>query len=256
MGRRPRSRSRPCCYHITQRCQERRFLLKFAIDRRNYVRRLYYFSRTSPVSVLNYMVTSNHVHLLLWSKQAKDISVLLRDLQGNTARDYNRRKGREGALWSGRYHPTLIENGKHLGRCLFYLDLNMVRARACEHPREWDACGYHELSGQRQRYQVIDQVRLARCLGHPSTAGFRQWYENTLTEKLSRAESEREPYWSKALAVGSIGWIKSMGIKLDVTGSSRILIEPLVDKDGDSADQYGVFVSARTQGDFWQKLHD
>jgi hypothetical protein len=34
--------------------------------------------------------------------------------------------GHGGAFWSDRYHPTLIQNGAHLGRCLFYIDMNMV----------------------------------------------------------------------------------------------------------------------------------
>ena len=70
MGRTRRSAlTEPACYHITHRCQERRFLLKFALDRRNYLRRLRQMAETYPVSVLDYMVTCNHVHLLLWARR-------------------------------------------------------------------------------------------------------------------------------------------------------------------------------------------
>ena len=100
-----------CCFHVTHRCQERRFLLRFEIDRRNYVERLRQASRKYAVAVLGYVVTSNHVHLLLWTAEADAISAMMQSLQGATARDYNRRKRREGAFWRDRYHPTLIENG-------------------------------------------------------------------------------------------------------------------------------------------------
>jgi REP element-mobilizing transposase RayT len=40
MGRKRRQVAEPCCYPITQRCQERRFLLARELDRRNYVKRL------------------------------------------------------------------------------------------------------------------------------------------------------------------------------------------------------------------------
>ena len=41
-----------CCFHITHRCQERRFLLKFEIDRRNYLKRLREAAGKHDVKVL------------------------------------------------------------------------------------------------------------------------------------------------------------------------------------------------------------
>ena len=55
MGRARCSRlTEPACYRITHRCQEQRFLLKFALDRRNYVRRLRQMVEGYRVSVLDY----------------------------------------------------------------------------------------------------------------------------------------------------------------------------------------------------------
>jgi hypothetical protein len=59
----------PACYHLTHRCQERRVLLKCALDRRNCVRRLRQMVAGYRVSVLDYMVPCNHVHLLLWVRR-------------------------------------------------------------------------------------------------------------------------------------------------------------------------------------------
>jgi putative transposase len=103
-----------CCYHITQRCQERRYLLRHAKDRRQYLKRLWETSRRYPISVLNYMITSNHVHLLLWSESPRHVSAAMQYLSGAAAQDYNRRLEREGAFWRGRYRPTLVEDGHHL----------------------------------------------------------------------------------------------------------------------------------------------
>jgi len=126
----PRPQVENCCVHVTHRCQERRFLLGTDIDRRQYVRRLREASLRFPtVRLLNYVVTSNHVHLLAWVPRLADLSAMMGWLQGTFAGDRNRRTGREGALWRGRFHPTLVETGAHLSRCLFYLDMNLVRAR-------------------------------------------------------------------------------------------------------------------------------
>jgi len=64
------------------------------------------------VQVLNFMVTSNHTHLL--TVDGGDREVLPRSLQlvaSRTGQEYNHRKNRKGAFWEDRYHATAIESG-------------------------------------------------------------------------------------------------------------------------------------------------
>jgi len=117
-----------CCCHITHRCQERRYLLRYARDRRAFVKRLWQMKQGHRVDVLSYMATSNHFHLLLWAERPGHASEAMQFLGGVVAQDYNRRKKREGAFWRGRHRATLVQTGPHLCRCLFYIDMNMVRA--------------------------------------------------------------------------------------------------------------------------------
>jgi len=46
-------------------CQEKKFLLKFAQDRRRYLHWVFEAKKCFGLSALNYIVTSNHVHLLV-----------------------------------------------------------------------------------------------------------------------------------------------------------------------------------------------
>lgn len=52
-------------WHLTHRCHEKTFLLKFARDRQRYLRWLFEAKKRFGLCVLDYMVTSNHVHLLV-----------------------------------------------------------------------------------------------------------------------------------------------------------------------------------------------
>ena len=52
-------------WHITHRCHEKSFLFKFARDRRAYRHWLFEAKKRFGLCVLNYVVTSNHVHLLV-----------------------------------------------------------------------------------------------------------------------------------------------------------------------------------------------
>lgn len=79
--------------------------------------------------ILNYVVTSNHIHLLVVDDGDREtIPKSIQLIAGRTGQQYNKRKNRKGGYWEDRYHATAIETGEHLLRCLVYIDLNMVRA--------------------------------------------------------------------------------------------------------------------------------
>jgi len=60
-------------WHITHRCHKKEFLLKFVKDRRRYLQWLFEAKKRFGLSVLNYMVTSNHVHLLVRDNGERDV---------------------------------------------------------------------------------------------------------------------------------------------------------------------------------------
>lgn len=136
-------------WHITHRCHKQEFLLKFARDRKRWLYWLYAATRRHGLSVLNYTVTSNHIHLLVKDCGQQEIPASLQLTAGCVAQEYNRRKARKGAFWEDRYHATAVATDDHLVRCLLYIDLNMVRTGVVNHPEDWSESGYAELLSQR-----------------------------------------------------------------------------------------------------------
>ena len=126
MPRRPRGWIDHACYHITHRCHEREFLFRFSKYRDIYIRQLFEAKRRFKVDILNYIVTSNHVHLLVAAPTGKSISSALQFLHGSVGQRYNMLKKREGAFWKDRFHSTCIQSGGHLARCSFYIDLKLL----------------------------------------------------------------------------------------------------------------------------------
>lgn len=190
-------------YHLTHRCHNREFLLRFGKDRQAYRKKLRQHAAASEVTVLDYCVTCNHVHLLVFSEEAGLISRFMQAVQGEFAQAYNWRKGRTGAYWSDRFHSTLVEPGGHLERCMVYVGLNMVRCGVVSHPREWEWCGYSELMGLRQRYRLLNQERVLELLGCSAVSDFRRNYEAMILERIARDQMKRDPKWTEAIAVGS-----------------------------------------------------
>jgi len=214
MPRRKRGFIDYACYHITHRCHEREFLFKFSKYRDLYVRELLETKQRFKIDILNYIVTSNHVHLLLTAPTGNTISQALQFLHGSVGQKYNMLKKREGAFWKDRFHATCIQSGDHLARCIFYLDLNMIRAGVVKHPSEWKHSGYNEIMGERLRYRIINKKRLLEVLYADDIDSFRKWYKLTINEKISSRELARQEYWSHASAIGDIDFLESTSAAL------------------------------------------
>ena len=192
-------------WHITQRCHKREFLLRFKRDRYRWIQWLFEAKRRFGLVVLNYVVTSNHIHLIV--KDDVDHNVIPQAMglvAGRTAQAYNRRKNRKGAFWADRYHSTAIESGEHLFRCLVYVDLNMVRAGVVSHPSKWQYGGYVEIQSPRRKNIIIAYDRLRELAGFKDYRSFstahRQW-----VDEMSKDNSiKRDGRWSESVAVGSM----------------------------------------------------
>jgi putative transposase len=106
-------------WHITHRCHARELLLNAKLDRSQWRLRLYEAKVRYELSVLNFVVTSNHIHLLAYDAAGDDsISRSLQYIEGGTAQAYNRRRGRHGAFWQDRYHAVAVDTDSCLWRCL------------------------------------------------------------------------------------------------------------------------------------------
>jgi putative transposase len=197
-------------FHLTHRCHNRAFLLKFARDRDAYRDMVREHLKCFEVTVLDYCVTSNHVHLLVDAPDRVEVSGFMREVASESARAYNRRKGRSNAFWGDNYHATLVEDGQYLWRCLCYIELNMVRCGVVAHPCDWSWVGYHEIMGQRQRYRLVDVERLRWRLRAGNLDELRKNLAASLAEKIARDDRKREPCWTESLAVGSVGFLEKV----------------------------------------------
>jgi len=206
-------------WHITHRCHQREFLLKFLRDRRRWRHWLFEAKQRYGLSVLNYIVTSNHIHLLCADRGRDEIPVSLQLIEGRVAQEFNSRKNRRGAFWEDRYHATAVQTDNHLARCITYIDLNMVRAGVVQHPREWEVSGYNEIQDPPQRKRIIDLPALCRLLNvetHVDLAAM----QNRLLRKEIR-ESARVPMWTESVAVGNKAYLQQIKAELGTRGVSR-----------------------------------
>jgi putative transposase len=209
-------------WHITHRCHKKEFLLKFSKDCRHWLQWLFVARRRYELLILDYMVTSNHIHLLLYDGGSRD--VIPRSIQlvaGRTGQSYNQRKHRKGAFWEDRYHATAVDTQDHLRQCLVYIDLNMVRAGVVEHPSEWPFCGYNEIQQPRRKCRLIAYEQLQNLLGFSTYGELREAHRSWVEEAMGSGRGKRESKWSESVAVGNHGFVEGVRAELGVRSKGR-----------------------------------
>ena len=209
-------------WHITHRCHKQEYLLRFARDKRRWISWLFEARKRYGLSILSYIVTSNHIHLLVADKGDKDtIPESIQLIAGRTGQQYNQRKQRKGAFWEDRYHATAVESDEHLMQCMVYIALNMVRAGVVRHPEEWLYSSYHEIQAPRSRYRTIDYAQLMALFGIRDLKELQEAYRERVQEACMTQSNTRESKWTESIAVGSKVFIEDTKERLGMRARGR-----------------------------------
>ena len=97
-----------------------------------------------------YVFMTNHVHLLMSQPRAGSIGKAMQSASGRYVRIFNRRLGRTGTLWEGRYRATVISSDEYLFTCCRYIEENPVRAGIVTDPAayRWSSFGANALGAE------------------------------------------------------------------------------------------------------------
>jgi len=213
-------------WHITHRCHKKEFLLKLVKDRQRWLYWLFEARKRYGLCILNYIVTSNHVHLLVADDGSNNaIPRSMQLLAGRTGQEYNQRKNRKGAFWQDRYHATAVQSNEHLIKCMAYIDLNMMRASVVKHPQKWIHSGYNEIQNPKQRYGLIDFKSLIRLLPIESQYELKETHRKWIEEELEKSQLVRQSNWTQSIAVGDKSFVTQIKKHLGIRSKGRKIIE-------------------------------
>ena len=102
-------------------------------------------AREAKVIIHAYVVTPDHLHVLATPSTAEGLSLMMQGLGRRYVAGFNRRHGRRGGLWAGRYRSTVIEPARYLLDCMVFIEQHAVRAGRIEPGRvdPWSSAGHH-----------------------------------------------------------------------------------------------------------------
>lgn len=138
MARLPRLTLPDHLHHVIQRGNNRQ---RIFVDREDYELMLALLAENAQkhaVAVHAYVLMDNHFHLLATPSTGDALPQMMQAVGRRYVQYFNRRHGRSGTLWEGRYRCTVLEAERYLLPTMVYLDLNPVRAglseRAADYP--------------------------------------------------------------------------------------------------------------------------
>src|SRR5262245_12908158 len=118
-------------YHVTSRGVDHCAIVRDDADRIGFVRLLRTVARREALVVHAYCLMGNHFHAVVEASLAQ-LSRALHRLNGVYAQRFNRRHGRSGHLFQGRFDAKVVRDETHLAEACAYTWNNPVRAGLCE----------------------------------------------------------------------------------------------------------------------------
>ncbi len=143
MPRRPRLELPGLPLHVTHRGINRAATFLDEEDFIHYRRCLGDALAEQDIALHAYVLMTNHVHLLLTSPAAGRLSIAMSRLGQRYVPNFNRKHGRTGTLWEGRFKSCLVDSENYLLTVHRYIELNPVRAAMAGLPEDYRWSSVH-----------------------------------------------------------------------------------------------------------------
>ena len=133
-------------YHVTSRGNDRKTIFKDDSDRKLFLNILAQVTDRFHWICYVYCLMNNHYHLVIETPDG-NLSKGMRQLNGVYTQAFNKRHGRVGHVFQGRFKAVLVQKDTHFLEVCRYVVLNPVRAKTVRHPRQWKWSSYGATAG-------------------------------------------------------------------------------------------------------------
>ena len=128
--------------HVVQRGIDRNACFFSEPDYLTYLFFLRSAARRYACAVHAYCLMTNHVHLLLTPHEPESCGEFMKRVGQGYVQAINKRLGRTGTLWEGRFRSCLVQSDLHVLACYRYIELNPVRSGMVASPSQYRWSSY------------------------------------------------------------------------------------------------------------------
>ena len=180
-------------HHLMQVGHNRQPIFVDDEDRQAWCAHLREASLVARVDVHAYVLLDNHVHLLATPRDdARSLSTMMQSLGRRYVAAFNKRHGRSGTLWEGRFRAALVDPEDSLLACMRYIDSHAQRSGLCLDAADyrWSSCAHH--LGRRRDPLIVDHARFWALGNTPfeREGVFREFLEEGVSLQEAQAISQ------------------------------------------------------------------
>ncbi len=131
-------------YHVLTRGNNRKDVFKEEKDYKRYIEILQRYKEKFRFKLYHYVLMRNHIHLVLepGGKSGK-LSEIMKGINLSYVQYYKNNYRHIGHFWQDRYKSIIISKDDYLLACGSYVELNPVRARIVEDPKDYKWSSYN-----------------------------------------------------------------------------------------------------------------
>jgi len=156
-------------YHVTSRGDRREPIFEDAVDRRELLEIVGDGFDRFDAEAFAYCLMGNHYHFVIRTRRP-NLSRLMRHVNGVYTQAFNRRHGKVGHLFQGRFKAVLVDEDAYLLEVCRYVDLNPVRAGIVRRPQDWNWSSYRAHAGLGKGPSWLNTAAVRERLAPEATA--------------------------------------------------------------------------------------
>jgi len=209
MARLPRLAIAGCAHLVLLRGHNGQSVFGDAADRVRFLADLQRAFGREQVALHGYALAGDRVWLVCTPRDARALSRAMQALGRGFAAAFNRRHGRRGALWDGRFRATVIEGGATLLDVLVFVDQAVAGAAPeAEDAALWSSAPQHLGAGGEPTLSHAPEYWSLGNTPFERAAAFGR----LLAEPLASSLTERIPSAvERGWAIGSSDFLESLG---------------------------------------------
>ncbi len=209
-------------YHVLSRGNERNTIFRNDYDRNLFIETLKESAELMGVEVIAYVLMDNHYHMIIETPNA-NLSHFMKHFGLTYTIRFNKRHGRNGHLFQGRFKAILVEEDPYLVVLSRYIHLNPIRTKGWEKTRMEEKWRYLKnylwstLPGYLDERRKLNWIRYEKIESYfkknekPSKAAYQRYMMEGLKNTLSNPFDEVK----RQMVLGSEGFLERVRHYLD-----------------------------------------
>ena len=131
-------------FHVMTQGLNKEYIFNEDYYKEKYIKLIKKYLKQYNIILLAYCIMDNHSHILIYTKEVKQLSMFMQNINSKFALYYNKDKCRVGYVFRGRYNSQHISDKDYLLNCLNYIHMNPVKANMVNKPEGYMYSTYND----------------------------------------------------------------------------------------------------------------